>query len=134
VRAATHERALAHVAAGAADCAVRWPALACVAVKLPIFLLCLLSQLFFFAFERGEAQAPTASVAAPPDQAQAALQGALADTQRLEAHVVDDASLALAPARIAIAQAVLAGHLDAFLPDLAELATWRGPPGARERG
>jgi len=104
-------------------------------VKLPIFLLCLLSQLFFFAFVRGEARAPAASVAAPlPEQQKAALQDAFADTQRLEAHGVADAALALAPTRNAIAQAVLAGDLDAFLPDLAELATWRRPPPGRERG
>ena len=103
-------------------------------MKLPLFLLCLLSQLFFFAFVRGEARAPAASVATPPEQQKQALQDAFADTQRLEAHGVADAASALAPTRNAIAQAVLAGDLDAFLPDLAELATWRRPPPGRERG
>jgi hypothetical protein len=104
-------------------------------VKLPIFLLCLLSQLFFFAFVRGEARAPAASLAAPlPEQQKEALHDALADTQRQGAHAGVDAAIALAPSRNAIAQAVLAGHLDAFLPDLAELATWRGSPPGHERG
>jgi hypothetical protein len=104
-------------------------------VKLPVFLLCLLSQLFFFAFVRGEARAPAASVAAPlPEPQTAALQDALADTQRLESPAVADAAIALAPSRNAVAQAVLAGDLDAFLPDLLELATWRRPPSGRERG
>lgn len=104
-------------------------------MKLPVFLLCLLSQLFFFAFVRGEARAPAASLAAPvPEPQEEALQDALADTQRLDAPGAADAAIALAPTRNAVAQAVLAGDLDAFLPDLLELATWRRPPPGRERG
>jgi hypothetical protein len=97
-------------------------------VKLPVFLLCLLSQLFFFAFARGETKAPAASLA-------------LADTQRQDALAEPEPEPAAPPAappsaeaaRILVAQAVLAGDLDAFLPDLLELATWRTPRGGHAR-
>jgi hypothetical protein len=87
-------------------------------VKLPVFLLCLVSQFLFFAFVRGEARRPEASVA------QAALPEALADTARFVAPAAQAApgEASTLAARVAIAQAVLDGDLDAWLPQLHALA------------
>ena len=93
-------------------------------MKLPVFLLCLLSQFLCFAFARGEARRPEASVAQP------ALPEALADTARFERPPARTEAATVA-ARVAVAQALLDGDLDAWLPELQALAA---EPDARRGG